>query len=130
MVSFDRRGVLRSAGLVAASSLAGCAFGFGGTNETVGVDMSNQNDASHRLSVTVTFDDTALVDVTERLAPGESTETQFENPASAGPSRVEAALANGRSTSTDVRVGPGTGIRHISVRITPDGTVEAYGART
>jgi len=130
MVAIDRRAILRSAGLFAASSLAGCAFGFGGTNETVGVDVSNQDDASHRLSVTVTFDETALVDVTERLAPGESAATQFENPPSAGPARVEAVLANDRSTSTDVRVGPGTGIRQISVRITPEGTVEAYGART
>jgi hypothetical protein len=120
--------VLRSSVLGLAAT-AGC--GFGGTSDEVGVSLENRADAAHRLSVTVSFEDSTLVDETVTLSPGESTRTTFQNPETAGSARVDAVRDDASARATeDVRVGPGTGIRDIFVEITEDGRLTVFAGRT
>jgi len=126
----SRRSALRAGSVAIAAGLAGCAFGFGGTNETVAVALENDDDAQHRLAVTITFDGSTLVDRTATLDAGSAVETAFENPDSAGEATVDAELADGEATTSDVRVGPGTGIRDVTVRVSDGGTLSVVDGRT
>ena len=127
-----RRALLRSGTVVAASGVAGCLseVGFGGTNETVGVSLHNDDDEPHDISVAVTFDGETLLEHSASLGPGRSADTGFANPDTAGSARVEAALGSGESTTAEVRVGPGTGIRYVTAAVTADGDLSVYATRT
>jgi hypothetical protein len=127
-----RRGALRAGAVVAASGLAGCLsnVGFGGTSETVDVELANDDDGPRRLSVTATFDGATLFEESVTLDPGASVAGEFENPETAGEARVVASLEEGASAETDVRVGPGTGIRSVTVRADDGGDLSVHSART
>ncbi|MFC6989089.1 hypothetical protein ACFQJD_10900 [Haloplanus sp. GCM10025708] len=49
------------------AATAGCTLEFGGTSDEVGVALENQTDTVHRLSVTVSFESSTLVDETVTL---------------------------------------------------------------
>lgn len=126
----SRRAVLHAGAVATATGLAGCSLGFGGTNQVVDVTFRNDHDASHRLAVTITFDGSTLLDRTVALDPGETASASFDNPDTAGEAQVTVRRSDGSQTSDAVRVGPGTGIRFVTVEVTADGEVRILAART
>jgi hypothetical protein len=110
-------------------STAGC-LGFGGTNKTVGVAVRNQDSAARKITAQVRFDGEVLLDETTTVDPGETVNTSFENPNSAGEAAVTATSASGPETSKHVRVGPGTGIRSITIRAREGGSLRIVATRT
>ena len=128
-MSLDRRRALHLSALGLATA-AGCTFGFGGTNEAVGVTVENGDDATHEISVTITFDGSVLLAETVTLAPDESSRTTFENPDTAGSATVDADLDGSGRTTEGIRVGPGTGIRDVFVEISDDGGLSVYAGQT
>lgn len=110
-------------------TVAGC-IGFGGTNETIGVTVENRDAAAHELTVVVRLDDTALLDRTVTVGPGETADVSFENPTAAGEAAVTVRSARGAETSVGVRAGPGTGLRRITVLVRDGGTLTVRAART
>jgi len=128
-MSLYRRKALQLSGLGIAT-LGGCTFGFGGTSSEVDVTMTNKNETTHRLSVTISFENSVLVDETVILSADESSSTAFENPGSAGSAVLEAELDTADRTRTEIRVGPGTGIRDVFVEISADGELTAFAGRT
>lgn len=111
------------------SSVTGC-LGFGGTNETVRVGVENKDSAARKLTVTVEFSGETLIDETMTVEPGETADTSLENPDSAGEALVSATAATGAKTSSNIRVGPGTGIRYITVVAQQDGSLRIMATRT
>jgi hypothetical protein len=146
-----RRKALQLSGL-GITILSGCTFGFGGTSDEINVTMTNNDGTTHRLSViisfensvlvdetvtlaadessTTTFENSVLVDETVTLAADESSTTTFENPRSTGSALLEAELDTAERTQTEIRVGPGTGIRDVFVEISADGELTAFAGRT
>jgi hypothetical protein len=110
--------------------LSGCTFGFGGTSDEINVTMTNNDGTTHRLSVIISFENSILVDETVTLAADESSTTTFENPRSTGSALLEAELDTAERTQTEIRVGPGTGIREVFVEISADGELTAFAGRT
>jgi hypothetical protein len=92
--------------------------------------MTNKNETTHRLSVTISFENSVLVDETVILSADESSSTAFENPGSAGSAVLEAELDTADRTRTEIQVGPGTGIRDVFVEISADGELTAFAGRT
>lgn len=123
-----RRTFLGTAGGVG-FALAGCV-GLGGTNETVGVTVENQDSATRKITVTVAYDGRTLLEQTMTVGPSERVGAPFENPDTAGEADVTVRSVAGRETSSSVRVGPGTGIRSITVVLSEDGTLSVRGTRT
>jgi hypothetical protein len=128
-MSLCRRKALQLSGLGIAT-LGGCTFGFGGTSDEIDVTMTNNDETTHRLSVTISFENRVLVDKTVTLSADESSSTTFENPESAGSAVLEAELDTAERTRTEIRVGRGTGIRDVFVEISADGELTAFAGRT
>ena len=128
-MSLYRRKALRLSGLGIAT-LGGCTFGFGGTSDEVDVTMTNNDETTHRLSVTISFENSVLVDETVTLSADESSSTTFENPGSAGSAVLEAELDTAERTRTEIQLGPGTGTRDVFVEISTDGELTAFAGRT
>ena len=124
-----RRKALQLSGLGIAI-LGGCMFGFGGTSDEIDVTMTNNNETTHRLSVTIAFENRVLVDKTVTLSADESSSTTFENPEPAGSGVLEAELDTAERTRTEIRVGRGTGIRDVFVEISADGELTAFAGQT
>ncbi|MFC5279664.1 hypothetical protein ACFPM1_12980 [Halorubrum rubrum] len=125
----SRRSTLRSSVTATATGLVGC-LGFGGTNETVAVHVDNESSTAHEVTASVTFEGDSLFERTVALDAGESESGSFENPETVGSARVEATLEDGSPTTDPVRVGPGTGIRSITIRIPEREVVEIRAGRT
>jgi len=125
-----RRAWLGAGGTALAAALAGCPFAFGGTNEEILLTLANEDDASHRLSVTVAFEGRTLLDRTVTLAGRASTSETVRNPDTGGSARVTAAVDGGRPLQRDVTVGPASGIRSITVEVTAPGAVSVFAGRT
>jgi hypothetical protein len=125
----SRRCVLQTGAVAAATGLAGC-FSFGGTNETIGVDLENEDSITHELAVSIAFDEDSLFERTTTLDTDESTSGSFENPDSAGSASVEARLDEESPTTKSVRVGPGTGIRSVTISISETPEVGIWAGRT
>lgn len=86
--------------------------------------------APHDLTVSITFTEETLFERTVTLDAGESTSGSFENPDTADSAGVRATLDDESPTTDSVRVGPGTGIRSITVTITEEIRVEILAVRT
>jgi len=125
-----RRAALGATGTVVALALAGCPLAFGGTSEEIRVTLANEDDASHRLSVTVAFEGSTLLDREVSLAAGESTSEMISNPDTTGDARMRAAVDGGQYVEADVEVGPGSGIRSMTAEVTTEGTVSVWAGRT
>lgn len=123
-----RRTLLQAGTLAAVTSTAGCTFG--GTNEEIPVTLTNNSDTTHELSVTISFEESTLLDQSETLEPDDSTETTIQNPETAGSAEVTATLSGNDPASNDIRVGPGTGIRTIDIEITEDNSLSIFAGRT
>lgn len=117
-------------GVACGVSLSAGCLGFGGTNETVGVSITNEDSAARKITVRVSFDGTQLLDTTVTVESGETVNTHFKNPDNAGDARVIAKLAAGAESSKSIRVGPGTGIRYVTVVINQDESLRITAART
>jgi hypothetical protein len=124
-----RRSVLQSGAVATAIGQAGC-LGFGGTNETIDVHFESESSTTNEITASVTLEEELLFEQTVTLEAGESTTRSFSNPDSTGSARVEAMLADGSPTTDSVRVGPGTGIRSLTIRISERKVIEIWAGRT
>jgi hypothetical protein len=123
-----RRTLLHFGILAAVTGTAGCTFG--GTNEEIPVTLANNSNTTHELAITISFEESTLLDQSETLEPGDSIETTIQNPETAGSAQVTATLPNHNPATNDIRVGPGTGIRTINIEITADNSVSIFAGRT
>lgn len=128
-MSRSRRSTLRSGAVATAIGLAGC-LGFGGTNEVVDIYFESESSTTHEITASVTFERELLFEQTVRLNPGASEDKSFKNPDTTGSASVEAMLRGRSPTTNSVRVGTGTGIRSITVRVSESEALEIWTGRT
>jgi len=110
-------------------SVGGC-LGFGGTAESVDVGVENRDSTARTITVEIQFEVETLLEDTMTVEPSETATTAFENPDTAGEASVAATAATGVEASRTVRVGPGTGIRGITVVVGQDGSLRVGASRT
>ena len=125
-----RRAALGAGGTALTAALAGCPLAFGGTSEEIRVNLANEDEERHRLSLTVEFEGSTLLDREVHLAAGESRNEVIANPDTTGDARMRAAVDDGQSVESAVEVGPGSGIRSMTAEVTTDGTVSVWAGRT